>query len=63
MDGLKMVTQKDIEALSPMNLRKMGFNLPELTKEQMQILENVKPPEHIRAGRCWIMDLRDKEEL
>jgi len=58
-----MITQKDIEALSSMNLRKMGFNLPEFTKEHIKIPENVKPPEHIRAGRCWIMDLRDKEEL
>ena len=57
-----MTTQKDIEALSPMNLRTIGFNLPELTKEQIKIHENVKPPEHVRAGRCWEMVLRDKEE-
>ena len=60
-----MVTQRDIEALSPGNLRKMGFSLPEFTEEQIKnikIPENVKPPEHIRAGRCWIIDLKDKEE-
>ena len=57
-----MVTQRDIEALSPGNLRKMGFNLPELSKELIKIPANVKPPEHIRAWRCWIIDLKDKEE-